>query len=144
MSDNQNNTEIVLYTDTATKTNVPLLTDSSTDELQRLLNEMQVSESHEPIKLDSKWDVLLEILLTHSYNVTAHGKYEHSGDCCICLESLHNTYVLEYPCKSKENDDIHAFHRNCIMHHIISEVNKIALFTNAEKCPLCRNILFKQ
>lgn len=122
------------------------MTDTGIDRMQALLAELQTSDEHVPIKLDSQWDVLLEILLTHSYNVVAHGKYSKEGDCCICLDPLHDTYVLEYPCgktNKKKNDGDHVYHRNCILNHILNEVNKKALFTNAERCPMCNTIIMK-
>lgn len=136
MTDQNLSTEIVVYNQNVNK-------DDSDDRIQKALEELQkneelVNEENIPIKLNSQWDVLLEILLTHSYKVEAYGKYEGDGECCICLEPLHNTYVFQYPCVAKD-----VMHRNCALTHILTELKKNALFTNAEKCPVCNTLILK-
>ena len=79
-----------------------------------------IEPSHTP--LNSKDDIVAEIILITQHNFKAYGKYEEYYECIICLESTHEKYVLQYPCG-------HVFHRNCALTSIL-QYKKLS-------CPFC-------
>ena len=73
--------------------------------------------------LNSKDDILIELLLIHKHNVKAYSKWNYSDDCTICLDSMKDQYVLRYPCSPE-----HVFHRNCLL---------ACVLTYDVVCPIC-------
>ena len=96
------------------------------------------SELFKQISLESEYDILAEVILTTYYDVCCI-KYQEETNCCICLESLKDTYCLIYPCV-----DRHTFHRNCILTYVLNEVKKSTLVTNCDRCPDYMELLQKQ
>lgn len=87
----------------------------------------KVTDIHSQIPLNSKDDIVAELILICHYGLNVYGKYQKDDICEICLDSLFDQYVLQYPC-----DPTHAFHRNCLLTNVLTNT-KIS-------CPSCRII----
>lgn len=90
-----------------------------------------MEQSHTPIELKSKYDIIAEIMLTYKYDVDAIESFNEESDCIICMESMNGTYVLKYPCKC-------VFHRNCVLSHVLIELKSNNLFSKIDVCPVCK------
>jgi hypothetical protein len=90
-----------------------------------MTTEQLLSENFDiQIPLNSKDDIVVEILLIIHHGLNVYSKYNKDETCDICLDSLLNQYVLQYPCNIK-----HTFHRNCLLTNILN-YTKIS-------CPTC-------
>ena len=78
------------------------------------------------IPLNSKDDILAELILIQKHNVQAISKWPSDDMCPICFDTLKDQYTLQYPC----GDPKHSFHRNCILSNII-------VYNRGVQCAVC-------
>jgi hypothetical protein len=76
------------------------------------------------IPLNSKDDIVAELILELKHDVKIFGRYDKVTDCRICLDSLHNQYVFQYPCSQQ-----HTLHRNCALTNVLNY--------KKNSCPVC-------
>ena len=86
---------------------------------------MATEQNSLQMPLNSKDDIVAEILLITRYGLNAYSKYDKDESCQICLDSLQNQYVLQYPCDPK-----HTFHRNCLLTNVLNYYQI--------SCPTCK------
>jgi len=53
----------------------------------------------------------LECYLINQCGCENNDKYDKEEDCPICYESMHDEYVLKFPCG-------HALHRECFLEYV--------------------------
>lgn len=76
------------------------------------------------IPLNSKDDIVAELILICRYGLNVYSKYHTDDNCDICFDSLLDQYAFQYPCNPK-----HTFHRNCLLTNVLQYM-KIS-------CPTC-------
>ena len=79
------------------------------------MTELTVSTSFQQVPLNSKDDIVAELILIMQHGFKVYSKYDKDGQCQICLDDLLNQYVFEYPCNKN-----HAFHRNCLLTNMLN------------------------
>lgn len=67
-------------------------------------------------------EIMIEMLMCTKYGWRQHENYQGYQICSVCLDSLHEKYVLELPCE-------HCYHVDCILLTIADY--------NFRKCPYC-------
>lgn len=77
------------------------------------------------IPLNSKDDIVAELILVTKHNLIPCSKYNEDYVCEICFDSLLDQYVLTYPC-----DSYHVFHRNCLLTYVLNYKKVL--------CPICK------